>query len=194
MSDAVLVRRLLAGDEAAFDEFFARYFPRLYRFALARLGGNGAAAEDVVQRVLIQAIRRLHTYRGEAALFTWLCSCCRREIGGWLARDGQGREVPLTDDRREIREALDALAAADMSNPEAVARRHELCDLVRSTLDHLPGRYGEVLEWKYMQGLSVDDIARRLGVGYKAAESLLTRARSAFRDGFSLMAGAEPDV
>ena len=61
------------------------------------------------------------------------------------------------------------------------------------TLDHLPGRYGDVLEWKYMQELSVDEIADRLGVGYKAAESLLTRARAAFRDGFSFVAGDWPD-
>jgi RNA polymerase sigma-70 factor (ECF subfamily) len=58
---------------------------------------------------------------------------------------------------------------------------------VRSTLDHLPGRYGDVLEWKYLQDLSVNEIAERLGVGYKAAESLLTRARAAFRDGFALV-------
>jgi RNA polymerase sigma-70 factor, ECF subfamily len=63
---------------------------------------------------------------------------------------------------------------------------------VQVTLDHLPARYADVLEWKYIQGLSVDEIAHRLGVGYKAAESLLTRARQAFRDGFSLVAGGWP--
>ena len=57
------------------------------------------------------------------------------------------------------------------------------------TLDHLPGRYGDVLEWKYMQGLSVAEIAGRLGIGYKAAESLLTRARAEFRQAFSFAAG-----
>lgn len=48
MSDLALVRRLIAGDEAAFDEFFTVYFPRLYRFALPRLGGNEDASEEVV--------------------------------------------------------------------------------------------------------------------------------------------------
>ena len=60
MNDVVLARRVLAGDEAAFDEFFGRYFQRLYRFALPRLGGNDDAAEEVVQRVLIRAIEPLH--------------------------------------------------------------------------------------------------------------------------------------
>jgi DNA-directed RNA polymerase specialized sigma24 family protein len=51
-----------------------------------------------------------------------------------------------------------------------------------------------VLEWKYIQGLGVDEIALRLGLGYKAAESLLTRARNAFREAFATAAGGWPDA
>ena len=58
------------------------------------------------------------------------------------------------------------------------------------TLDHLPGRYGDALEWRYIQELTVEDIAARLGLGYKATESLLSRARAAFRDGFAAIGGA----
>jgi RNA polymerase sigma-70 factor, ECF subfamily len=184
MSDVALARRVLAGDEAAFDEFFDRYFQRLYRFALPRLHGNEDAAEEVVQRVLIRAIDKLATYKGEAALLTWLCTLCRRETARWHEREGRLREVSFFDDRHEIRLALDTLAM-DADDPEAALRRQELSGLVQLTLDHLPGRYGEALEWKYIQDLSVDEIADRLGVGYKAAESLLTRARAAFREGFS---------
>jgi RNA polymerase sigma-70 factor (ECF subfamily) len=189
LSDLALARRVLDGDEAAFDEFFAGNFPRLYRFALARLGGNEDAAEEIVQRVLIRALARLQTYKGEAALLTWLCTLCRREISGWREREGQLREVSLFDDRLQVRAALDALAAVEADDPEATLRRRELSGLVQLTLDHLPGRYGDVLEWKYIQELSVDEIAGRLGVGYKAAESLLTRARAAFRDGFPFVIG-----
>jgi RNA polymerase sigma-70 factor, ECF subfamily len=192
MSDLALTRRLLAGDESAFEEFFADYFPRLYRFAQARLGGNEDAAEEVVQSALIRAVDKLHTYRGEAALFTWLCTICRREIATWVERAGKALEVSLIDDHPEIRAALDALTALASSDPETELRRRELSRLVQVTLDHLPARYADVLEWKYIQGLSVDEIAHRLGVGYKAAESLLTRARQAFRDGFSLVAGGWP--
>jgi RNA polymerase sigma-70 factor, ECF subfamily len=187
MSDIDLARRVLAGDEAAFDEFFDRYFPRLYRFALARLDNNEDAAEEIVQQALIRALERLHSYRGEAALLTWLCTLCRREIAARHEYDTRRREVSLVDDRPDIRVALDALAASESVGPEATLGRRELAELVRLTLDHLPGHYGEVLEWKYMQDLSVNEIADRLGVGYKAAESLLTRARAAFRDGFALV-------
>jgi RNA polymerase sigma-70 factor (ECF subfamily) len=187
MTDLALARRLLAGDEAAFDEFFAAYSHRLYRFALGRLDGNHDAAEEIVQRVMIRGLERLRSYKGEAALLTWLCTLCRREIAAFRERQGRAREVSLFEDRVELRAMLDALAASDLDHPESELRRRELTDLVQFTLDHLPGRYGDVLEWKYIHDLSVDEIARRLGVGYKAAESLLTRARAAFREGFSIV-------
>jgi RNA polymerase sigma-70 factor (ECF subfamily) len=188
-TDVALARRVLAGDEAAFDEFFDRYFPRLFRFALPRLGGNEDDTEEIVQLVLIRGLARLDTYRGEAALLTWLCTLCRHEIAAWRERTCRAREVSLFDDPPEMQAALEALSTVDADDPEAALRRRELSALVQLTLDHLPGRYGDVLEWKYIQGLSVNEIADRLGVGYKAAESLLSRARAAFREVFSLAAG-----
>jgi RNA polymerase sigma-70 factor (ECF subfamily) len=173
-SDLALARRLLAGEEPAFDEFFAEYFPRLYRFACARLGGNEDEAEDVVQATLIKALDKMRTYRGEAALFTWLCTFCRREIADRFERTGKMSEVSLT-------EALAILSSDDI---ERALERDEISRLVHAALDLLPGRYAHALEWRYMEGASVPEISQRLGLGYKAAESLLSRARDAFRAGF----------
>jgi RNA polymerase sigma-70 factor, ECF subfamily len=189
MSDLDLARRILAGDESASEAFFAEYFRRLYRFARIRLGGDEQAAEEVVQSTLIRAVRKLHTYRGEAALFTWLCTLCRREISGWLQRAHRTTDVSLVEDNAATRMALETAASLASTDPESEAGRRELSRLVQVTLDHLPGRYGQVLEWRYIQGLSVDEISHRLGLGYKAAESQLTRARRAFRDAFPMVAG-----
>jgi RNA polymerase sigma-70 factor (ECF subfamily) len=191
MSDLDLARRVMAGDQSASEALFADYFPRLYRFARLRLGGNDDGAEEVVQSTLIRAVRKLHTYRGEAALFTWLCTICRHEIGLWLERKGRTPEVSLTEDVPRLRMALDA-ASLGSGDPESEAGRCELSALVQLTLAELPERYGKVLEWKYIQELSVAEIANRLGVGYKATESLLTRARDAFRDAFALVIGEWP--
>jgi RNA polymerase sigma-70 factor (ECF subfamily) len=189
-NDFALARRLLAGDESAFEEFYAEYFPRLYRFACARLGGNEDDAEEVVQSTLIRAINKLHTYRGEAALLTWLCTFCRREIAAWLERAGKTLEVSLMDDHPEVRAVLDAIAALSRDDPEHQLNRREVSRLVQGVLDQLPAHYGDALEWKYIEGLPVREIAQRLGLGYKAAESLLTRARQAFREGFGLAEGS----
>ena len=184
MTDLPLVRRLRAGEESAFDEFFADYFPRIYRFALARLAGDEDAAEDITQATLSKGLSRLSTYRGEAALLTWLCAICRREIAGRRERTGRLGEVPLLEDAPATRAALEAIATGLDTDPESQLRRKELSRLVQATLDHLPGSYGDALEWRYAHDLSVDEIARKLGLGYKAAESLLARARRAFKESF----------
>jgi len=184
--DKAVVGRLLRGDEAAFDEFFDTYFSRLYRFAVARLDNDPGAAEEVSQATLCKAIAKLATYRGEAALFTWLCTFCRHEISAHYGRHGRtARETPLLEDSPAVRAALESLGAASVDGPHERLRRRELAGLVRMTLDCLPARYGDALEWKYIEELSVDEIAVRLKVGPKAAESLLTRARQAFRDAFA---------
>ncbi len=184
LGDTQLVARILAGDEGGFEEFFERFFPPLYRFALSRLDRDADTTEDVVQATLCRAIDKLHTYRGEAALLTWLCTLCRHEISDHWDRRRTRPRMSLVEDSPEVRAALDSLAAADAERPDRALDRQDLSRLVQVTLDNLPGRYGDALEWKYLDGFSVKDIAGRLGVSPKAAESLLTRARAAFRDGF----------
>jgi RNA polymerase sigma-70 factor (ECF subfamily) len=187
--DRKLVARLVRGDEVAFELFVEEYYPRLYRFVFPRVGGDADATQDVVQNVFANVIRKIGGYRGEAALFTWLCSFCRYEIAAhWRRRGKQGSEVELLEDTPQARAALESLGAfADGT----VARfeREELARMVWAVLDHLPIHYGNALQWKYIQGHSVHEIASRLGTSQKAAESLLTRARQAFRDGFAAVAG-----
>ena len=186
-----LARRLRNGDESAFEEFFAQYFPRVYRFALVRLTGDDDAAEEVAQTTLIRALAKISTYRGEAALFVWLCSFCRHEIAAWFERSGKAIQVSLSDDSPETRVILDAIAALSNDNPEREYQRRELSCLVHVALDHLPGKYKEALVCKYLEGASVEEIGRRLDLGYKAAESLLTRARQAFREGFAAVSSRQ---
>ena len=183
-SDLKLASQVLSGDERAFDRFFGENFPGLYRFALLRVDRHEDAAEEVAQATLCKAIDKLGTYRGEAALFTWLCTLCRHEISAYYGkRERPASRVDLVEDNPEVRAALESLGAAQ-DGPEQSLGRSEIARLVQVTLDRLPARYGAALELKYMEELSVKDIAERLDLTPKAAESLLTRAREAFRDGF----------
>lgn len=180
--DRAIARRILKGDDRAFRDLFDRFFPRLYRFALARLGGDHDAATEVVQQTFCKAIDRLDTYRGEAALYTWFCQICRNTAIDHLrsCRRESERLVPL-EDNPHVRAVLEALAAPVQDLPEVGVWQRDVQRLVQATVDALPDHYGEVLEWKYVDGRTVNEIATRLGVGFKAAESLLTRARNAFR-------------
>jgi len=186
--DIALVRRVLRGDAAVFRALFDSFFPRLYRFALARLAGDHDAATEVVQRTFCKAIERLDSYRGEAALYTWFCQVCRNTIVDYQrAARRESRTVVLLEDQPNVRAILEA-CAAPAAQPELASWQQDVRRLVQATVDTLPDRYSDVLEWKYVDGLSVDEIAAQLNIGVKAAESLLTRARTAFRDAIGAVA------
>ena len=183
--DRHLVRRMLAGKDGSFDQFFDDYFPALYRFAVTRLDHNEDAAEEVAQATICKAITKLATFRGEAALFTWLCTFCRHEISAYVRRNRLDlKHLNLVEETPEIRAALESSASL-LEQPEAAANREEIGRLVQVALDQLPPQYGNILEWKYLEDLPVKEIAARLDLSPKAAESLLTRARGAFRDCFA---------
>lgn len=176
LEEKALVERMLAGDEAAMEEFAEEYFPALYRFALSRLGDRELARE-AVQSTVCKALGKLESFRGEASLSTWLCACCRNEIRmGFRSKKRQPPVVGLV--------GLEEDLASDRDPPERALARKEKVRHVHAALDLLPPRYARALEWKYVERLPVKEIAGRLRLGAKAAESLLTRARQAFRDGY----------
>lgn len=193
LDDKKFVKQLLAGDERAFERFFDEHFARLYRFALTRLADDPDAAREVAQTTLIQALHKLDSYRAESALFTWLCAICRNQTSDWLARQGRYREhIVLTEDFPDVRAAVESCPAPAQMSPERNFMRVEMLRLIQVALDRLPARYGDVLEWKYIEGHSTREIATRLNIGTEATQSLLARAKRAFADVYSSMtAGLE---
>lgn len=171
---------MLNGDERALRQFMDDYFPRLYRYAWHRLD-NAADVDDVVQATLSQAARRLETYRGEATLLTWLVQICRHEISRSLERASRSdMMVPFLNDEY-LRAVVEQVADEGLS-PEMEASRREVICLVQFALDQLPERYARALELKYVLGYGSREIARELGSTDEAAQSLLARARRAFRE------------
>jgi RNA polymerase sigma-70 factor (ECF subfamily) len=191
--DKLLVERMLKGDESAFEEFFTMYASGLYRFALPRVNRNEDDAEEIVQITLCKAISKLKTFRGEASLFTWLCTFCRHEISAYYKRNHVADANPqLYEDVPDIRAALESLKSVAVDDPMEASRKKELARMVHVALDCLPRHYGDALEWKYIDGFSINEIASKLGVTDRAVESILARARAAFRDAFlSLRKGVE---
>jgi RNA polymerase sigma-70 factor (ECF subfamily) len=190
--DRDLAARVAGGDQAAFDMFFKEYFPRLFRFTLSRVGNDPDLAEEVVQRTMCIVVRKMGTYRGEALLFTWLCQICRNEKAAIFRQ----RKLEMTEnlpieDHPAVQAALESMLASDF-RPETAQRRDEIAHFVKTTLDYLPANYATALEMKYVQGCSVAEIATRLDIGTKAAESVLSRARAAFKEGFRSLWDLEP--
>lgn len=169
-----LVIRLRAGDESAFETFAEHYIAGLYRFALRRLNHDRELTREIVQSTVCKVIEKLDSYRGEAPLFTWLCACCRNEIAGHFRRAGRRpKEVELDEH-------------IEHDQPDA----SDTTELVHAALDRLPPTYARAMEWRYLDGLDVAEVAQRLTLTYKAAESLLSRARGAFREAYEQLTAA----
>ncbi len=191
VDDRKLARRMLKGDKRAFDDFFREYFGRLYRFALQRMDGDEQAAAEVVLASLNKALTKLDGYRGEAALFTWLCTIVRNGVIDHRRATARWKDnVVLVEDWAEIEAVVDAVHRDAGRTPDGCAEQVEARRLIQVALDRLPARYGDALEWKYVHGLSVREIAGRLDVGEEAAASLLARAKRAFREVYTAMTRA----
>jgi RNA polymerase sigma-70 factor (ECF subfamily) len=156
---------ILTGDEGAFRQLYRRHTPRLYQFVLRFLGGAEMDAEDVVQEVWIQAVRRLDGFRWEARLETWLTA-----IGLNVARDHLRKRY-----RRGETQALDVtdLPAAD----RPVAERIDLDTAITA----LPDGYRTVLVLHDIEGFKHHEIAEALGISPGTSKSQLSGARRVLR-------------
>lgn len=173
--EPALVARMLSGDEEAYEVFSRHYVPAVYRFAISRLDGNSQLAKDMVQSTLCKVIARLATFRGDGPLLGWLCACCRNEIA--MHFRGAPREVGLEMDGIDGK----SFPAPAYESPDALLLSSETSERVHLALDLIPEHYARVLGWKYVDGISVREIGARIAMSEKATESLLTRARAAFR-------------
>jgi RNA polymerase sigma-70 factor (ECF subfamily) len=192
-SDRNLARKVARGDANAFDVFFREYFPRLFRFTLLRTDGDPELAEEIVQRTMCKVVRKMGTYRGEALLFTWLCQICRNEMATvFRQRNKEATQSLPLEDIPAVRAALESISI-EQGGPDKERKAEEIARFVRVTLEYLPTNYASALEMKYIRGCSVVEISEHLNISTKAAESILSRARVAFKEGFRSLWDFEPD-
>ena len=164
-SDIELVNRMRAGDSGALAEFYARYLPVIWRYALAHLRPDESAARDAVSDTFLAAMQARHD-EDKGSVAGWLMGIARHKIA-----DARRRRSPCK---------LPDNLAGEGHSPDLLTRQ-ETSDAVTRILLALEDEQRLALEWKYLDGISVRDIAARLGRTEKAAESLLFRAREEFR-------------
>ena len=184
--DAGWRRRALGGDAAAVRSLAEEALGPLYSFCLYRVGKNQHLCEEVVQETLVRALRDLDRYepgRGGDNIFPWLTGLARNEITRVLGRE---KHASLQELWARVDRDLLGLYARLEQEPfgDEVLQREETRELVNTTMSQLPPHYRDALEAKYVTGKSVRDLATLWSVSEKAVESLLTRARQAFRAAF----------
>jgi RNA polymerase sigma-70 factor (ECF subfamily) len=176
-----LITRMRRGEQRAFDQFFDAYAERLGSFAARRSALDAAAIEDVVQMSMINAMRSLHSFRGESSLFTWLCQICRNQLAD--ARRKAARQPPMQslEQLSEEKPLAKVVQLTDFRDPLDECAADDDRSAVRRALNQLPTHYARILELRFGDELTVPEISRVLQVSESAAESLLVRARQAFR-------------
>jgi len=167
-----LVRALLFGEARALETFYRRYALRLSCFISQRVGSLDDA-EEILHDSLLSALDSLAIFSGRSSLFTWLCGIARHEIADYY-RKKVIKSVVFS--RLPFIEGFVSRAL----EPDAKLLRKEYEQRVMRALKVLLPHYREILELKYMDGLSVREIAQKMGMSFKACESALTRARKAF--------------
>lgn len=189
IEDLALVKRMLRGEQPAFDTFFDRYYTRVYRYCCRR--ASQADAEEIAMRTMEQAMRRIETYRGEAALLTWIYQVTRSQLSAFFKREKKHEVQVLVDDDAGIRDDLEHMAADLQLTPQQIIETDQHTRLVHLMLDYLPGDYGQMLEWKYIEGYSVDEIAKKLNMTPIAVQSALARSRKAFKEAYDKIMGSD---
>ena len=170
--EKALVSRLLDGDEAAFDELYQRYVPCLFRSIYYSLNGDQNDAEDVLQETMLAAMQSLRRFRGESSLSTWLHAIARYKTSDQIRQRQRVRNHQVEEETADLE--LKDLATL----PEELVTQRSA---VEAALRALPQDHREVLLGKYLDGFSVRELSSIMGRSEKAVESLLTRAREAFR-------------
>jgi RNA polymerase sigma-70 factor, ECF subfamily len=162
---------VLAGDAESWRQWFDAHFERLASYIHWRCGGLRDLTDDVLQETWLVAVRRLSSFDpARGAFFDWLCGIA----------SNAARSAIRTRVRQKAR--VRSLVPGDDKPAADTAEASEKAECVAAALAALPDHYEAVLRAKYLDRLTVDEIAIARGESPKAVESLLSRARQAFRE------------
>jgi RNA polymerase sigma-70 factor (ECF subfamily) len=169
---AALTQRLAAGDEAAFREFHAQYFDRLYQFLLVVARGQEHEAREALQETLLRVARSARPFDNETVFWCWLKAIARN-----AARDAG---------RKRSRYAALLHSFAFFKRPELpsapATADARLTAVLDECLAELSADDRALVQGKYFSGATVTELAHRTGLTCKAVESRLSRLRHELRD------------
>ena len=174
--DVALMLRVQAGDQAAYQELFTKFAPRILQYA-RRLVGSEARAEEVTQDVFVQVFRFRLRYRPDARFSTWLYTIATNLCLNELRRPERHLRVDIWD-RRDDEPDREGPPLPDPQavDPEAGAASRELARALETAIAELPPKQRAALLLSRMDGLAYRDVGDALGCSEGAVKALLFRA------------------
>jgi RNA polymerase sigma-70 factor (ECF subfamily) len=179
-TDADLVDRCRRGEAEAFEELYRLHASRVYNLA-CRFSGSLVEGEDLLQDVFVQVFKKLHTFKGEAALGTWLYRLATNVCLDYV-RSREGRARQITDQIADE----PALPARRDTRP----MRADRIDLERA-IAALPLGYRAAFVLHDVEGFEHHEVAEMLGIAEGTSKSQVHKARLRIRE---YLAGASHDA
>jgi len=165
-----LVARCQAGDVDAFAELYARYSSRIFTLA-TRMSGSPQTGEDLLQEIFLQAYRKIGSFKGDAAVSTWLYRLALNHCLDFV-RSRQAKMDKATD-------ALEADGRAAIAAPRRESPVDRI-DLERA-MQQLPAGCREVFVLHDVEGYEHKEIAAMLGIAEGTSKSQVFKARMKLR-------------
>ena len=165
----------------AFGQILSSGLPSLYRGAY-RLLGNAADAEDAVQDALLAAYIHLDQFRGQSKMSTWLGAIVHNSARMQLRKRLRHVRIPLDEPIREVEEHSASLRLADRRlSPEDEYRNTELGRRLAHFQSQLTPTLRKTFQLRDIDGLSIREAARILGVPLGTVKAQSARARKKLR-------------
>lgn len=189
LNEALLIRRIVAGEHELFYELIRPYERRLYATAFAILR-NEADAEDVAQESVLKAFKHIRQFRAEARFSTWLTQITvnearmrRRKAHANIMEPIDVRHLGQNNDRQGDERNYTPRDFADWREiPSETLERNEIRQKLAEALAELGQIYREVFVLRDMQHLSIEETAKALGISTASVKTRLLRARLMLRD------------
>lgn len=189
--DHQLAAGLQAGKGDAWSALYEEYFDRVWQLAARMIGPDAAGVADVVQETFLHAARSARSYdSGRGPLWLWLAGVVRNHVAAhFRTRHRDGRVRAGGDLYPAVAGRLSDRLRQGTLTPQGGCIQKEEAALVRGTLAGLRDDYQALLASRYLEDVSVEEIARLADCTATAVRSKLARVRQAFREAF-LTAGA----
>ncbi len=171
-----LLARILAGDRRALATFYYTYTPRLRRFIAVKVGSR-EDGEEILQDTLFAFLEDVRDFLGNSSVQTYLFAICNHKVIDFYRRKKM-RHVVFS--RLPQLESL----ISPLLRPEEELDITIIKEKIHGVLGRLLPGHRQILVLKYLDELSVDEIAEKLAISFKSAESRLFRARKAFVEAF----------